>query len=105
MRIRNPGQELAALLLRQTVDKRSGLTIRRDLFPAGLHIVFIVKPDDVDCQQKTVIREGWNPRRYDTVPILAFYLELRGCAQSVQNVVIHIKNLPVKGLCGRCLSV
>jgi hypothetical protein len=47
-----------AALLRQTVDKRTGLTIRRDLFPAGLHIVFIVKPDDVDCQQKTVIREG-----------------------------------------------
>jgi hypothetical protein len=46
--------------IRQTVDKRSGLTVRRDLFPAGLHIVFIVKPDDLDCQQKSVIRHGGN---------------------------------------------
>ena len=44
--------------IRQTVDKRSGLTVRRDLFPAGLHIAFIVRPDDVDCQQKTVVRQA-----------------------------------------------
>lgn len=34
----------------QTVDSKTGVTIRRELFPSGLHIVFVVKPDDNDCR-------------------------------------------------------
>jgi len=34
----------------QTVDKKTGMSIRRDQFPYGLHIVFVVKPTDIACQ-------------------------------------------------------
>lgn len=34
----------------QTVDKKTGMSIRRDQYPRGLHIVFVVKPTDIACQ-------------------------------------------------------
>eukprot|EP00092_Neocalanus_flemingeri_P006483 GFUD01006987.1.p1 GENE.GFUD01006987.1~~GFUD01006987.1.p1 ORF type:complete len:849 (+),score=138.35 GFUD01006987.1:58-2604(+) len=34
----------------QTVDKKTGMSIRRDQYPHGLHIVFVVKPTDIDCR-------------------------------------------------------
>ncbi|XP_023321572.1 SID1 transmembrane family member 1 [Eurytemora carolleeae] len=39
----------------QTVDMKTGMTIRRDLFPSGLHIVFVVKPDDLDCRHTSLL--------------------------------------------------
>jgi len=34
----------------QTMDKKTGMSIRRDQYPFGLHIVFVVKPTDIACQ-------------------------------------------------------
>ena len=34
----------------QTVDTKGGMSIRRETYPAGLHIVFVEKPSDVDCR-------------------------------------------------------
>merc|ERR1719340_612461 len=33
----------------QTVDKKTGMSIRKDQYPNGLHIVFVVKPTDLAC--------------------------------------------------------
>ena len=33
----------------QTVDTRTGMSIRRDLYPLGLHLVLVVKPSDGAC--------------------------------------------------------
>jgi len=34
----------------QTVDKKTGMSIRRDQYPQGLHIVFVVKSTDMACR-------------------------------------------------------
>ena len=33
----------------QTIDTKTGMSIRRDTYPEGLHIVFVEKATDVDC--------------------------------------------------------
>ena len=33
----------------QTVDKKTGMSIRKDQYPNGLHIVFVVKPTNLAC--------------------------------------------------------
>jgi hypothetical protein len=33
----------------QTVDNKTGMSIRRDQYPNGLHIVFVVKPTNLAC--------------------------------------------------------